>query len=40
MRMAGQVIAKAAKKNWKDMGLFTLSFFGFIKPNGKITVET
>ena len=40
MRLAGQVIVKAAKKNWKDMGLYTLTFFAFLKPNGKIVVET
>lgn len=40
MKLAGQVIVKAAKKNWKDMGLYTLTFFAFVKSNGKITVET
>jgi hypothetical protein len=38
--LAGQAVAKAAKRNWKDMGVFTLTFYAYIKANGKITVET
>jgi hypothetical protein len=39
-KMAGQAVANASKKHWKDMGLFTLTIYGYIKPTGKITVET
>jgi hypothetical protein len=39
MKLAGQIVAKSARKNWKDMGVFTLTFYGYIKPNGKIIVE-
>jgi hypothetical protein len=40
MKMGGQAIANAAKKNWTDMGLYTLTFYGYTKANGKITVST
>lgn len=38
--MAAQAVASAAKKNWTDMGLYSLTFYGYIKANGKITVST
>lgn len=40
VKMAAQVVAKGAKKNWKQLGLYSLTFYGYIKPNGKITIET
>lgn len=39
-KMAGQAVSNAAKKNWTDMGLYSLTFYGYIKANGKITVST
>ena len=39
MKMAGQAVANAAKKNWTDMGLYSLTFYGYTKANGKITVS-
>lgn len=38
--MASQVIAQAARKNWDQLGLFTLTFYGRIRTDGKIVVET
>lgn len=39
-KMANQVIAQAARKNWDQLGLFTLTFYGRIRTDGKIVVET
>ncbi|KAF8816594.1 hypothetical protein BYT27DRAFT_7248032 [Phlegmacium glaucopus] len=39
LRMASQAIAKSARKHWKDMGVLTLSFYGYTRPNGTIVVE-
>ena len=39
-KMAGQAVSNAARKNWTDIGLYSLTFYGYIKANGKITVST
>jgi len=33
MKMAAQAVASAAKKNWTGMGLYSLTFYGYIKAN-------
>jgi hypothetical protein len=38
--MAGPTIARSARKNWTDLGVYTLTFYGYISPNGKLTVQS
>jgi hypothetical protein len=33
-------IGKASKKNWTDMGIYTLTFYAYVEQNGKLTVHT
>lgn len=37
--MAGQTIAKSAEKHWKDMGILTLTFYTYTRPNGTVVAE-
>lgn len=40
MKLGKLAIAKASKKNWTDMGIYTLTFYAYVQENGKLTVHT
>lgn len=37
--LAAQVVATSARKNWMDMGVYTLTFYGYINQNGMVHLE-
>lgn len=39
IKLAGQTISKAAAKNWRNMGIYSLVLYGYVRPNGVIAVE-
>lgn len=38
-KMVGQMVVKSSLKHWKDMGVQTLTFYGYTKPNGNVVVR-
>lgn len=39
MNLASQMISKSASKNWKEMGVLSLTLYGYSRPNGTLVVE-
>jgi hypothetical protein len=36
-KLAGPTIGKAAEKYWEDMGVVTLTFYAYTRPDGRIS---